>query len=80
MKDVTISARVPAELEQQIDTVAQALRRSKSWIIEEAVRAYVLSELQFLEAVEAGIAAKEAGAVVPHAAVVEALDYKRKRD
>jgi len=78
MKDVTVSARIPAELEQQIGTIAIATRRSRSWVIEEALRAYVNTELQFLEAVEEGIKAMEAGDVVSHAEVVQMIRAKRK--
>lgn len=78
MKDVTVSARIPAELEQQIDTLATATRRSRSWVIEEALRAYVNTELQFLEAVEEGIQGMEAGEVVSHFEVVNAIRSKRK--
>ena len=74
MKQVTISARVPEELSQQISTIAQALRRNRSWVIEEAIRGYVESEKQFLDAIEEGIRADEAGDVVPHETVMQEID------
>jgi predicted transcriptional regulator len=70
MKEVTISARVPEELSQQITVLAQALRRNRSWIIEEAIRGYVRSEQQFIDAVQEGIRADEAGEVVAHEVVM----------
>ncbi len=79
MKDVTISARIPEELSAQLTTLAQALRRNRSWVIEEALRDYIASELQFLEAVEEGIRAAEAGDIVDHATVVDALRERRQR-
>lgn len=66
MKDVTISARVPEELSQRITTLAQALRRNRSWVIEEAIRCYIKSEQQFIEAVQEGIRADDAGDVSSH--------------
>ncbi len=66
MKEVTISARVSEELSQQITTLAQALRRNRSWVIEEAVRGYIQSEQQFIKAVQEGIRADDAGDVVSH--------------
>lgn len=60
---VAISARVPEELSQQITTLAQALRRNRSWVIEEAIRGYIQSEQQFIAAVQEGILADD---VVPH--------------
>jgi predicted transcriptional regulator len=66
VKEVTISARVSEELSQQITTLAQALRRNRSWVIEEAVRGYIQSEQQFIKAVQEGIRADDAGDVVSH--------------
>ncbi|HVC34012.1 MAG TPA: ribbon-helix-helix protein, CopG family [Chloroflexota bacterium] len=74
MKGVTISARIPEELSQQVTTLAQALRRNRSWIIEEAIRGYVESEKQFLDAVAEGIRADVAGDVVPHEVIVTEID------
>lgn len=70
MKEVTISARVSEELSQQITTLAQALRRNRSWVIEEAVRGYIHSEQQFMEAVREGIRADDAGDVIAHDVVM----------
>lgn len=74
MKEVTISARIPAELSQQITALAQGLRRNRSWVIKEALRGYLASEQQFLEAVEEGIRDMKAGKVVPHEAVMQEID------
>ena len=74
MKEVTISARIPEELSQQITVLAQALRRNRSWVIEEAIRGYIESEKQFIEAVEEGIRADEAGDTVPHEAVMSEIE------
>jgi predicted transcriptional regulator len=74
MKQVTISARIPEDLSQQLTSLAQALRRNRSWVIEEALRSYVESEKQFLDAVEEGIRADEAGEVIPHDEVMNEID------
>lgn len=55
---------------RQITTLAQALRRNRSWVIEEAVRGYIQLEQQFIEAVQEGIRADDAGDVVAHEAVM----------
>jgi len=70
---MTISARVPEDLGQQVDELATALKRNRSWVIEEALRAYVSREMQFLAAVREGIEAYERGEVVPHSQVVEEI-------
>ena len=70
MKDVTISARIPEELSQQLTTLAQSLQRNRSWVIEEALRGYIQSEQQFVEAVQEGIRADDDGDDIPHDAVM----------
>jgi len=75
---VTLSAQVPAGLAQQVDELATTIRRDRSWIIEEALRAYVAQEMRFLKAVEEGIAAYEAGDVMDHAAVIAGLERRRQ--
>lgn len=78
MKDVTISARIPEELNGQLNTLAQALRRNRSWVIEEALRGYIASEQQFLDAVAEGLADFEAGRVVEHDEVMAQMDERRR--
>jgi predicted transcriptional regulator len=74
MKEVTISARITEELSQQITTLAQALRRNRSWVIEEAIRSYVESERQFIAAVQEGQCAADAGDVILHDDVMRDVD------
>lgn len=53
-KSVTIAARIDADLDRGLERLASATGRSKSWLINEALRSYVANEQQFLAAVEAG--------------------------
>jgi predicted transcriptional regulator len=71
---VTVSARVPEELHGRLTILSQALRRSRSELIEEAIRAYVESEIQSIEAVERGRADARAGRVTDHDAFMAELD------
>ncbi len=66
LKEVTLSARVPGELGAQVDMLANAVKRNRSWVIEEALRAYLSREMQYLASVEAGIEAYNAGNVLSH--------------
>ncbi len=79
MKTVTVSARIPAELHEQLATLAKAVQRNHSSIIEEALRGYIATETQFLEAVDEGLRAVEAGDVIEHEAVVTLLEERRQR-
>lgn len=74
MKDVTVSARIPEELNQQLTTTSQALRRDNSWIIKEAIRTYLPSAKRLLETIEEGIRADEVGDTVPHEEVMREVD------
>ena len=60
-KSVTIAARVDEGLDTELDLIAQITGRTKSNLINQALRSYVGSERDFIEKVEAGIADFEAG-------------------
>lgn len=79
MKAVTVSARIPEELSEQLSTLAETLQRNQSWVIEEALRSYITTETQFLEAVDEGLRAVEAGDVIEHETVVTLLEERRQR-
>jgi len=68
------SVRLDEELAGQLDRLATLTERSKTWHIERALRAYIGQEMEFLEAVEEGIRAAEAGDVVSHEDVVAEMD------
>jgi RHH-type transcriptional regulator, rel operon repressor / antitoxin RelB len=73
-KSVTIAARVDADLDGQLERLASATGRSKSWLVNEALRSYVANEQQFLAAVEEGKQALQDGKVVDHETVVAAFE------
>ncbi len=78
-KDVTISARIPKDLAKQVDFIAKQYRRSKSWLVEDALRYYAAREMEFIEAVEEGKCDLKAGRVYSHKQVVDMLKRKRKK-
>jgi RHH-type rel operon transcriptional repressor/antitoxin RelB len=73
-KSVTIAARVDADLDSQLERLASATGRSKSWLVNEALRSYVANEQQFLAAVEEGKQALQDGKIVDHETVVAAFE------
>jgi RHH-type rel operon transcriptional repressor/antitoxin RelB len=73
-RSVTIAARIDANLDSELERLASATGRSKSWLISEALRSYVANEQQFLAAVEEGKQALRDGRVVDHATVIEAFE------
>jgi predicted transcriptional regulator len=73
-KSATLAARVDAELDAELDRLAAAKGRTKSWLINEALRSYVANEQQFLAAVEEGKQALKEGRVIDHSTVAAAFN------
>lgn len=71
------SVRMPDELMERLERTAGRLRRSKGWIIKDAVREYVEREerkAKMLEETRAALADVEAGRLVDGQAVMEWLE------
>ena len=65
----TMTVRVPMQLKEQLDQLAQRTARSKSWLAADAIRAYIeLHEWQISE-IEAGIREADAGEFASQAEV-----------
>ena len=58
---VQVNIRVPNELVEKLDTIAQATGRKRPDLVHYAIREYVEGELQFIEAVERGREQARAG-------------------
>lgn len=74
---MTTSFRLDDDLEIKLDTVAHELRRSKSWIIHDALRLYTAREKkkqQMLRETEEALADLEAERVVSGQAVMKWLE------
>ncbi len=65
---VTISARVPEDLSRQLDRLATATRRNRSWLIEEALRRYVEEQAWQVQAIQEALEDYRSGTsvLVPH--------------
>lgn len=69
-KDVTITARIESELSERLNRLSALQGRSKSWVVGKALKAYLDTELAFVEAVEDGLADLREGRTVAHEDVV----------
>ncbi|HYP41430.1 MAG TPA: ribbon-helix-helix protein, CopG family [Chloroflexia bacterium] len=78
MKDVTISARVPEDLSQQLTTLSEATKRSRSYLIEEALRSYIDEQSWQVAAIKEALEDYQSGnaKLVSHEAVMERLEAK----
>ncbi len=73
-KSITIAARVDAGLDSELEQLAAATGRSKSWLIADALRCYVANEQQFLASVEEGKQALRDGKTLDHQTIVAAFE------
>jgi len=71
------SVRMPDELLSQLNEAAEKLRRSKGWIINDAVKEYLKREErkeQMLEETREALADIKAGRIIDGAEIMEWLD------
>jgi predicted transcriptional regulator len=66
MEKQTISFRLESEKVSALDTLANSLDRDRSYLLGEAVQAYLETQQWQLEQIRAGIAEADAGRVVDH--------------
>ncbi|MFZ2995682.1 CopG family ribbon-helix-helix protein [Sphingobium sp.] len=62
----TMTIRMPSDLKDKLERLAQGTRRSRSFLAAEAVAAYVERELEIIEGIQRGLDDVAAGRVVSH--------------
>ncbi|WP_029604400.1 CopG family ribbon-helix-helix protein [Kozakia baliensis] len=65
----TVSVQMPAELVEAMDRYGEAIERPRSWVMREAVSAYLAREDEKNRATRRALADIDAGRVVGHDAV-----------
>lgn len=65
----TLTLRIDQPLGRRLARLSKALDRSKSWVVADAVEKYFDDNQWQVEAIEAGVAAADAGDLVPHGQV-----------
>jgi len=79
----TITVRIPEETKAKLEKIAEAGKRSLSYVAAEAIEAYVRTELPIIEGILEGIEDMEAGRVVSHeeamAEIYAAIDQASRR-
>ena len=70
----TMTIRLSPEVKDKLGRLAEATRRSNSFLAAEAIEAYVARELEIVAGIEAGLADVKAGRVISHEEVVAKLD------
>jgi predicted transcriptional regulator len=78
MEKQTISFRLESDKIAALDALANSIDRDRTYVLSEAVRAYLETQQWHLEQIEAGLAEAKAGRVVDHRRV-KAMASKWRR-
>ena len=62
----TLSIRLSARTKDELDQLARATRRTKSFLASEAIEAFVARELEIVTGIRRGLADMKAGRIIPH--------------
>jgi predicted transcriptional regulator len=62
----TLTVRLTPEVMQRLESVAQRVRRSESFLAAEAIEEFLAVQEWQIAAIEEGIAAAERGDLIPH--------------
>lgn len=74
-----LNIRLAPETLQRLDAVAAATRRSRSFIANEALEAWINREIELIEDIRIGLDEDKAGKVGPHERVMRDLDAAIER-
>lgn len=74
MANTTITIRTDAEIAEKITALAQAMDRSRNWVIEEALRQYLENQVWQIEGIKKAIGSLDRGEGIPHEEVMAEMD------
>jgi predicted transcriptional regulator len=75
----TLTIRIEPETKNELDRIAAAMDRDRSYVVNEALAAYVDTHRWQIEHIEKGLREAEAGKFAPDAEVKRALRKLRRR-
>jgi predicted transcriptional regulator len=79
MDKLTVSFRIDEDKVEALDTLAEALDRDRTYLLNEAVGAYLDVQRWHIEQIERGVRQAEAGKMVDHAKVKKMVAGWRRR-
>ena len=79
-RTVPLSLRISEKKAREIETLAKATDRSKSWLLEQALDAYLETQSWQIARIERGLAEIDRGEAVPHEKVAEWLSGWGRED
>lgn len=71
MSTATVTVRLPLEIKERLDLLAERTRRPRSSLVGEAIAGYVAHELSIIEGIHEGLSDLRAGRTAPHDRVME---------
>ena len=66
MAEGVFTVRIPPEKQQQLDALAQALDRSRNWVVSAAIDQYLDVQTWQIEQIQHGIEEADRGELLPH--------------
>ena len=66
MSNQTITIRTESNTVEKITAIAQAMDRSRNWVIEDALKQYIDQQAWYLEGIQQAQASLKAGKGIPH--------------
>ena len=69
----SITVRVRDDMVQELDELARAMDRSRSWVVTDALVRYLAEERQWMAQIKRGIEAADRGELIPHEQVMEEM-------
>jgi predicted transcriptional regulator len=66
MAEGVFTVRIPPEKQRQLDALAQALDRSRNWIVSDAIDQYLAVQAWQIEQIRQGVEEADRGELVPH--------------
>lgn len=72
----SITVRVSDDAARELDALAQAMDRTRSWVVKDALARYLEDERLWLEKVKRGIEAADRGELIPHEQAMKELRRK----
>lgn len=79
MDKMTLSFRIDSDKVGALDALAEALDRDRSYLLNEAVSAYLDVQEWHIEQIKAGLRQADAGKLIDHADVRKTMARRRRR-
>ena len=76
INDVTLSIRLPKEINEILEAIAEATDRSRNYLVREAITRYLATEADMIANVREGLLDITSGSSIPHEAVMRRAEKR----